>query len=360
MKRALNLAGIAFLFTFFCHISITSSMAADGATEWSVASVTGTARFKADTSGWQTLSKGTQVGVGHQIRTESGGSVVLTRNDESVRIGPKSSFEMKPASNGMLTRIFQEVGTLMFKVHKQSSKHFEVQTPHLVAAVKGTTFTVSVDNDGGAVHVVEGLVEVGSLRGSDRILVRPGKTASVGAAGDSKVQIGVTPSKAKKQNGKQSKAPTISRDLGVASVDIQKSSKGLLKSGRNPVANQLANNASNKKSGAAENGLALGLGNGGGNGGGLALGLGNGGGNGGGLALGLGNGGGNGGGLALGLGNGGGNGGGLALGLGNGGGNGGGLTLGLGNGGGNGGGLALGLGNGGGLALGLGKGKGKK
>ncbi len=205
---------------------------------------------------------------------------MLTRGDEQVTIGTDSSFEMQPASDGMLTHIFQKVGTLMFKVHKRPSKHFEVQTPYLVAAVKGTTFTVSVDAAGGAVHVVEGLVEVGGFGGGNKVLVRPGRTASVDAKGGGKVQIGVTPHKPNSTGGKQSKAPTIDHEKGAGPLNIEQSSNGLFKAPGNPAQNQTANASAaseNAKGGntlghdnslAGNLGTGLHLGNGNGNGGG--------------------------------------------------------------------------------------------
>ena len=79
----------------------------------------------------------------------------------------------------MLTRIVQNLGTLLLKIEKRPEQHFEVKTPYLAAIVKGTTFTVSVDKSGGAVHVVSGLVQIHDPVSGQTGLVRPGRTGVV-------------------------------------------------------------------------------------------------------------------------------------------------------------------------------------
>jgi len=69
---------------------------------------------------------------------------------------------------------------MLYKVKRTGVPHFEVTTPMLAAVVKGTTFTVVVDQKGAAVQVTEGVVEVSSLTGDARRLVEGGMTVYVG------------------------------------------------------------------------------------------------------------------------------------------------------------------------------------
>ena len=168
MCRALKF--ISFFLSFICLIGIAGKPAAAGATPWTVQSVKGDAQYQKAGSAWQPLAGAESVVEGDGIRTSGNGRVVLSRDDESITIAANSSFSVAPAADGMLTTIAQKLGTLMFKVHKRPDRHFEVKTPYLVATVKGTTFTVSVDGGGSAVHVTEGLVQVGDLRGADSLM----------------------------------------------------------------------------------------------------------------------------------------------------------------------------------------------
>jgi len=147
-------------------------------------------------------------------------------------VAANSSFEIRATQSGFLTRIFQRFGTLMFQVDKRMVKHFQVDTPFLHAVVKGTTFTVSVDAGGAAVHVTEGLVEVtapltdgfGTV-GNQTLLVARGYTASISGGPSSRLQIGVS-SRAPHATGH---GHQIKTDLGGSNLNIEKASRGLLK-----------------------------------------------------------------------------------------------------------------------------------
>ena len=233
---------LSFVLVFVCFMGVASEPAAAGSAPWTVRSVSGDAQFQKGDSAWQPLAGGQSVVEGDAIRTSGNGRVVLARDDESITVAANSSFEVAPAADGMLTTIAQKLGTLMFKVHKRPDRHFEVKTPYLVATVKGTTFTVSVDGGGSAVHVTEGLVQVGNLHGADILMLRPGETASIASQAGSKLQSGQL---APVKSGKQSNAgglqgPAINKVIQSAAIDIEKASNGLFKTHRARVQPQVA------------------------------------------------------------------------------------------------------------------------
>ena len=240
MCRTLKFFSLVLVFT--CFMGLASKPAAAGSAPWTVRSVSGDAQFQKGDSAWQPLAGGQSVAEGDAIRTSGNGRVVLARDDESITVAANSSFEVAPAADGMLTTIAQKLGTLMFKVHKRPDRHFEVKTPYLVATVKGTTFTVSVDGGGSAVHVTEGLVQVGNLHGSDILMLRPGETASIASQAGSKLQSGQL---APATNGKQSNAvhrrgPAINKVIESAAIDIEKASNGLFRTHKAGVQPQVA------------------------------------------------------------------------------------------------------------------------
>jgi FecR protein len=120
---------------------------------------------------------------GSTIETGADGRVVLVRGDETIIISPSTSIALPEKNDsGMATTILQSFGTILLQVEKRASQHFEVETPFLAAVVKGTRFTVTVNQAGAAVHVVEGAVEVLDLDTGDIGMVRPGQTAHTPAA----------------------------------------------------------------------------------------------------------------------------------------------------------------------------------
>jgi hypothetical protein len=233
---------LSLVLVFTCFMGVASKPAAAGSAPWTVRSVSGEAQFQKGDSAWQPLTGGQSVAEGDAIRTSGNGRVVLARDDESITVAANSSFTVAPAADGMLTTIAQKLGTLMFKVHKRPDRHFEVKTPYLVATVKGTTFTVSVDGGGSAVHVTEGLVQVGNLHGADIMMLRPGETASIASKAGSKLQSGqLAPAKGEKHgNAGALHGPAINKVIQSAAIDIEKASNGLFRTHKVRVQPQVA------------------------------------------------------------------------------------------------------------------------
>jgi hypothetical protein len=75
--------------------------------------------------------------------------------------------------------VIQNLGTLLFKVQHTGIPHFAVDTPMLAAVVKGTTFTVVVDQNRSAVQVIQGAVQVTAITGGMREIVEGGRTVFV-------------------------------------------------------------------------------------------------------------------------------------------------------------------------------------
>lgn len=130
------------------------------------------------------LGQGQAIEPGQRLATGAGGRVVLARGASTITVGPDGRMEIPAGGDdGVRTKIVQAMGSLLFKVEKRASQHFEVETPYLAAVVKGTTFTVSVDGETSAVHVVEGAVEVKALATGQVGLIKPGYTAVVSQRG---------------------------------------------------------------------------------------------------------------------------------------------------------------------------------
>jgi hypothetical protein len=109
-------------------------------------------------------------------------------------------------------RVFQSLGTLLYKIKERAADMaaFEVETPYLVAVVKGTVFTVNASKNGTAVHLTEGVVDVQPTLGGTGVTLTPGRTALITAVPGADVTVtgqdagkrsNVTPSKGKNNGG---------------------------------------------------------------------------------------------------------------------------------------------------------------
>ena len=127
------------------------------------------------------MRRGDTVVPGHEVRTGPASKALLSRGKETITINPKSTLEFLPMGDNSVTRIFQKIGDVLFNVNKRNQKNFEVLTPHLVATVKGTEFSIKVDPDGATVGVVRGRVGVTNRKSGKYVTVSEGQFALVGA-----------------------------------------------------------------------------------------------------------------------------------------------------------------------------------
>jgi hypothetical protein len=117
---------------------------------------------------------------GATIQTGQGARALIVRGQEFVIVAPLSQIRLpqSQARNGLI-QILEDWGMAVFKIEHKSTPHFGVQTPFFAAAVKGTTFRVSVAKDGASVRVREGAVAVQTAKGEAVRMVPAGMKASV-------------------------------------------------------------------------------------------------------------------------------------------------------------------------------------
>jgi hypothetical protein len=157
-----------------------STAVAGNADLWKVDTVEGTAWVQRNGAGWQPLAAGAELGPGSRVKTGKDGRIVISRPGDTVSVSPNSRFGIpEPATEGPVTHFMQNLGTLLFKIRTRPHNPFNIKTPYLAAIIRGTTFTVSVDDRNAALHVATGAVEVHSILSGETALVRPGETATI-------------------------------------------------------------------------------------------------------------------------------------------------------------------------------------
>ncbi|MBB5716666.1 FecR family protein [Sphingomonas aerophila] len=128
-------------------------------------------------------TRGATLAEGDVVQTAGGGRAVLVHDRDFVTVAPNSRVSVPEAAQASgLTKLIQTIGNAVYKIEKLGVPHFGVNTPYLAAVVKGTTFSVTVDASSSSLQVVEGAVEVATLDGGARDLIRPGAVASIAAS----------------------------------------------------------------------------------------------------------------------------------------------------------------------------------
>ena len=110
---------------------------------------------KAGTTDWQAASLDQQLGAGDKIRTGESSDAVLTLDEGSkINVAANSEFAVQTLIKDSKTEQLQSVLALMkgrMQANVTSLKpgsSFEVETPVMVAAVRGTVFNININPDG--------------------------------------------------------------------------------------------------------------------------------------------------------------------------------------------------------------------
>lgn len=146
---------------------------------WRVVEISGTARVARPGQADAMVAANDMLPVGSTVTTAGNARVVLSNGAQQMTVSANSRMTVAPDSSSSMTRILEDLGTVLFQVDKRTEPHFRVETPLLAAVVKGTTFTVTSGTESDAVHVAEGLVEVHSNQGNAIDLVPSGATARI-------------------------------------------------------------------------------------------------------------------------------------------------------------------------------------
>ena len=137
-----------------------------------------------DARGERAGTAGTAVVPGAMVRTAAKSTEVLMRGREFVTLRQNAQIRIpQTAPERSLVQVIQDYGSALFNIGKKADPHFGVQTPYLAAVVKGTTFIITVGEEGASLQVTEGAVEVATPDGGARDLILPGAVAMV-ASGD--------------------------------------------------------------------------------------------------------------------------------------------------------------------------------
>jgi len=172
---------IVHLVAAFFALIATPALAKEVSSAWVVAQKSGDVRVIHNGLQPASVQVRAALSPGDVIATGANGRAMLTRGDDYVVVAPGSRLLLPKAEEKRgFTRLIQQVGTMLYKVKHTGVPHFAVQTPMLAAVVKGTSFSVVVDDQRAAVQVTEGVVEVSSLSGDARRLVERGITVYIG------------------------------------------------------------------------------------------------------------------------------------------------------------------------------------
>ena len=200
--------------------------------------------------GWQAVRTADSIPDGSELRTGNDGSAIVAKGLDRIELSPNTEMVVaaRASSSGQM-EIDQTSGSAVYTVEKRPSGTFSVNTPYVVAVVKGTKFSVDIDAVETSVSVTEGRVGVSDRRSGDSQDVTPGQTAraSVQSAG-----LGVGPTPAASKANTEAAPKTGSNPNPSARANETASTRG--NSENTPGRNKQAGKPSAPSGGSSSNG----------------------------------------------------------------------------------------------------------
>ncbi|HWN05835.1 MAG TPA: FecR family protein, partial [Steroidobacteraceae bacterium] len=113
------------------------------------------------------------------LRTGADGSAELRQGDTSIGVGSDTKLEFPAqAAAGPIDRVSQPSGNAFYSVGPRGSRKMRVETPYLVAVIKGTQFNVAVTGDSSTISLHEGMLEIqATADGIAPVILRAGEVA---------------------------------------------------------------------------------------------------------------------------------------------------------------------------------------
>lgn len=114
-----------------------------------------------------------------RIVTGHDGTLGLTQAGTNISVSSNTDVEIPAeAADGMLVaRLVQHSGNVFYDVAPRDLGKLRVETPFLVAVIKGTQFSVAVQEDGTTISLFEGQLEIRTPDGADVVELNAGEIA---------------------------------------------------------------------------------------------------------------------------------------------------------------------------------------
>jgi hypothetical protein len=138
----------------------------------------------------RSVHEGTVVELPASVRTGPNSSIELRQGQTSVKVAADSQIDIPAtaARGELLDRVLQPRGNAFYSVAKRTAKKLRVETPYLVAVIKGTQFNVAVQDEMATISLYEGRLEIHATDESDVTDLNAGEIA-IRHGGDKTIRV---------------------------------------------------------------------------------------------------------------------------------------------------------------------------
>ncbi len=181
-RHLFSITMVTLLSALVLYLSLPQSSEAKETAYWNVLFVEGTSQWRpiSSTENWQALSKEQQLPARIELRTLDNSQAVIAHGFDKIELEPNSTINVSPEADAdSTTAINQLKGKVGYSVQKRKARTFSVTAPYLVAVVKGTSFSVDINEESTQVDVDEGIVSVSNVSDGTTADVTAGMSANV-------------------------------------------------------------------------------------------------------------------------------------------------------------------------------------
>jgi len=138
----------------------------------------------------RTVQPGTVIAPPVTILTGGDGHVELRQGATTVSIASDTRVELPAtaSADGLIERVSQPRGNVVYEVARRPGRKLRIETPYLVAVIKGTRFNVSAQDENATVSLFEGRLEIWTPDDSDVVQLNAGEIATRGR-GDDRIRV---------------------------------------------------------------------------------------------------------------------------------------------------------------------------
>ena len=113
-----------------------------------------------------------------EVHTGTDGNIDFQQLGSKLHIGPNSTIAMPDAGppGSIIERIKQSAGYVLYNIKSRKSQPLSVETPYLAAVVKGTMFTIAVQEHAAEVALMEGSLDISAPGVAQHVLLKPNES----------------------------------------------------------------------------------------------------------------------------------------------------------------------------------------
>jgi hypothetical protein len=139
-----------------------------------------------------------------EIHTGADGALDLQQLGSALHVGPNSTVAVpEPAAPGnVVDKIRQTAGYVLYNIKSRKDHPLAVETPYLVSVVKGTVFTIAVEEHASTVALMEGSLEISAPGVPEHVLLEPNQSIRH-AQGESQLSVRSSASASVSPRGEQ-------------------------------------------------------------------------------------------------------------------------------------------------------------